>query len=219
MNCRTTLAFIAGFLILASPCWAQTDTTQQDTAVTVAPAPKAPPRFEIIPMGGYVWTTSQSATYLARNGDIDLKNSNFYGIAVDINVLPVMQFRLLYRRQNTEATFKWAGGTDNLGDIAVEYWHVGVVKAVKKTEKAMPFTSITLGGTRYVGDSSDDWKFSVIFGLGAKVYLNERFGLMVTGQMPFTFTSTFVGVGTGGVSLGGSGVLQLDLAAGLIVAI
>jgi hypothetical protein len=210
---------VVGLLIFASPALAQMDTTQQDTAATVAPKPEKAPRFEIIPMGGYVWTTSQSATYTNVGGDVDLKNSNFYGIALDINVMPVMQFRLLYRRQNTEATFKRVGGTDNLGDIAVEYWHVGVVKAVKKTEKAMPFTSFTLGGTRYVGDNRDDWKFSVILGLGAKVYLNDRLGLMVTGQLPFTFTNTFLGIGTGGVSLGGSGVVQLDVAAGVMISI
>jgi len=239
MKCRAALALVAGLLILASPSWAQqepattTDTTgtsdttgtrdaastPASTPATTQPKPKKPHKFEIIPMGGYVWTTSQSATYTNVGGDIDLKNSNYYGIAVDINVMPVMQFRLLYRRQSTEATFKRAGGTDNLGDVAVEYWHLGVVKAVKKTEKAMPYTSFTLGGTRYAGDGGDDWKFSVMLGLGAKIYVSERIGLMVAGHLPFTFTSTWLGVGTGGASLGGTGILQLDVTAGVMIAI
>jgi len=229
MKCKSLLALVAGLLLLASPSWAQqdpaatTDTTGTEvapaTTPTAAPTPKEPHKFEIIPMGGYVWTTSQSATYGALGGDIDFKNSSFYGIALDINVLPIMQFRVLYRRQNTQVTFKQAGGTDDLGDVGVEYWHVGVVKAVKKTPKAMPFTSVTLGGTRYAADSGDEWKFSVMLGVGAKIYVSERIGLMVAGELPFTFTSTFVGIGTGGVSLGGSGILQLDLAAGLMIAI
>ena len=34
---------------------------------------------------------------------------------------------------------------------------------------------------------------------------------------PFTFTSTFPGIGTGGLSIGGSGIVQLDVAAGLMI--
>ena len=82
----------------------------------------------------------------------------------------------------------------------------------------MPFTGLSLGATRYIVDGFDDeWKFSIILSIGAKVYLNERIGLMVSGQMPYTFTDTFVGIGTGGFSLGGYGIAQFDVLAGLII--
>ena len=130
-----------------------------------------------------------------------------------------IQGRLLYRRQDTEATFKSGGTTDNLGDIAIEYWHVGIVKAIKMQDNVMPFTSFSLGGTRYDYEGGDAWKFSVLLGIGAKVYLNDKIGLMVAGQMPFTILDSFIGIGTGGVSLGGTGIAQFDLTAGLIISL
>jgi hypothetical protein len=225
MNWKITLTLIAGLLIFASPSWAQQNTTaQQDTTAqqTTAGAgetksEKKAPRFEIIPMGGYVWTVSEGGTYAGRNGDFDFKSGGYWGIAVDINLRPGLQPRLLYRRQNTEVTFKSAGTTETLGDMAVEYWHVGIVKAVKMQNNVMPFTSFSLGGTRYDTDTEDSWKFSVLLGIGAKVYLNDKIGLMVAGQMPFTITDSFLGIGTGGLSLGGTGIAQFDLTAGLVI--
>jgi len=213
MNWKTTIVLIVGFLILASPVWAQ-----QDSSGTVASKPKQTkaPRIDIIPMGGYVWTLSQSATYNLNSGDIDIKSGAFYGIAFDIYAVPYMQIRLLYRRQDSQLTFKQAGTTNDVGDIAVEYWHIGAIKGIPKG-KVTPFSGLTLGGTRYVTDLEDDWKFSIILSLGAKIHLNEKIGLMVAGQMPFSFTGAFVGVGTGGVSLGGTGIAQFDVAAGLVI--
>ena len=64
---------------------------------------------------------------------------------------------------------------------------------------------------------SDDWKFSIILSLGAKIYVHEKIGFMLAGQMPWTFTDAFLGIGTGGLSIGGSGIVQFDLAAGLMI--
>lgn len=213
MNCKTMLILVVGLLIFSSPALAQ-----QDTSGTVAYKPKQapPPRLDIIPMYGYVWTVSQSATYNLNSGDFDFKSSDFWGIALDIYKIPVMQVRLLYRRQNTQLTFKQAGVIQDLGDVAVEYWHIGAVKGIQKGN-VKPFTAITLGATRYVYDSGDEWKFSLILGLGAKIRLNEKLGIMLSGNMPFTFTNAFLGIGGGGVSVGGTGIVQFDVAAGLMI--
>jgi len=213
------ILFIVAFtlsmiLISSSPTWAQRGSSGTGGFHFEQPTH----RLEIIPMYGYAWTVSQSATYNVYSGDFDLKNSDFWGIAVDVSAKPGVQARLLYRRQDTEMTWKRAGITENLGDIGVEYWHVGAVGGMRNGN-VMPYTSLTLGGTRYIHDTGDTWKFSIILSLGAKVYLNERIGLMVGGQMPFTFTDAFLGIGTGGMSLGGTGIVQLDLVAGLIIAI
>lgn len=214
MNCKTMLVLIVGLLVFSSPAWAQQDTTWTSGS---KPQRATEPRVDIIPMGGYVWTVSQSATYTGFGGDMDIESDGFWGIALDIYKIPVMQVRLLYRRQDSQLVFKRAGGiTEDLGDIAVEYWHIGAVKGIQKGN-VKPFTTLTLGGTRYVFDDGDDWKFSLILGLGAKVHINEKLGLMFTGQMPFTFTSAFLGIGTGGLSIGGSGIVQFDLAAGVVI--
>jgi hypothetical protein len=199
-------------MVFSSPSWAQ-----QGTTGTVASKPKAAaPRLDIIPMGGYVWTLSQSATYNVYSGDVDFKSGEFYGIALDIYKVTFMQVRLLYRRQDTQLTFKRGGISDDLGDVAIEYWHVGGIKGMQKGN-VKPFTGLSLGGTRYAYDGGDDWKFSIILSLGAKIHLNEKIGVMVSGQMPFSFTGAFVGVGTGGVSVGGTGIAQADVTAGLII--
>ena len=213
MNCKTALALVVGLLMFSSPSWAQ-----QDTTGTVASKPKQakPPRVDIIPMGGYVWTVSQSATYNLNSGDIDIKSGGYYGIAFDIYAVPFMQVRLLYRRQDSQLTFKRAGITEDVGDIAVEYWHIGAVKGMQKG-KVKPFTGFSLGGTRYAYDSGDNWYFSILVSLGAKIYLNDRFGIMGSGQMGISFTDAFAGIGTGGVSIGGTGITQFDLTAGLII--
>ena len=212
MNCKTTLILIVGLLIFSSPAWAQQDTTR-----TVARKPKpSAPRLDIIPMGGYVWTISQGAVINGFGGDIDFKSSSFYGIAVDLYAAPGIQGRLLYRRQETKLTFKRLGATTELADVSIDFWHIGVVKGITKG-KVKPFTSFTIGGTRYGFSGESAWKFSAILGLGAKIHINEKLGLMVSGQMPFAFTGAFLGIGTGGVSVGGTGIGQFDVAAGLMI--
>ena len=83
----------------------------------------------------------------------------------------------------------------------------------------MPYGLFSLGGTRYAesGGADDIWKFSVILGLGAKVYMSEKIGLLVQGRMPFTFTGGGIGIGTGGASIVGTGIAQFDIGAGLMI--
>jgi len=178
-------------------------------------------RVEIIPMYGYAWTVSQDATITdqtgtVRTGQLDIKDSGFWGVALDINAHPFAQLRLLYRRQDSELTFKSAGSTESGGDMAVEYLQIGALKGMVKGN-VRPYSGLTLGGTRYSNDIDDAWKFSIILNLGAKIYLNEKIGLMLGGEMPWTFTDAFLGIGTGGLSVGGSGIVQFDLVAGVMI--
>ena len=215
MNFKKTLILVLGLLVIASPLWAQRSRSTQSSGASMDH------RLEIVPLYGYAWTVSQSATITDQNnnirtGDLDIKNSDFWGIAVDINAHPFAQLRLLYRRQDSQLTFKSAGTTDDVGDMSVEYWQIGGIKGMVKGN-VRPYSGLTLGGTRYNTDIGDDWKFSIILSLGAKIYLNERIGLTLGGNMPWTFTDAFLGIGTGGLSVGGSGIVQFDVIGGLIV--
>jgi hypothetical protein len=215
LNIKIALALFAGLLLVASASLAQPDSTAQQSSK--AQRSSTAPRVDIIPMGGYTWTLSQSATYGASVGDIDIKSGGFWGIAADIYAVPYMQIRLLYRRQDSKLTFKRGGGIEeDISDLAVEYWHIGAVKGIRKGN-LLPYSGITLGATRFVTDFEDNWKFSILISLGAKIYVNDRIGLMVAGQMPFSFTGAFVGVGTGGVSIGGTGIAQFDVVGGLVI--
>ena len=87
--------------------------------------------------------------------------------------------------------------------------------------KTMPFGTVSLGGTRLAAGGDDVWKFSMIFGLGVKVYTSPKMGILLQGNWPITFTDTWggvtVGTGGGGVAIGGTGISQLDLGGGLIL--
>jgi len=180
-------------------------------------------KVEITPFGGYVWTVSRSFSDGINRGDLDIKSSGFYGIALDLNVKPGTQLELLYQRQDSDLTFKSGGFKETLTDLAVEYWHIGAVGGIRR-ENVQPFTGLTLGGTRYdfkTAGFEDMWKFSVILQLGAKLYINERIGLRLQGRMPYTFLSGGVGLGcgTGGcyTSVGGTGIAQFDVSAALMI--
>ncbi len=126
--------FAAALLLLAidvTASWAQTRTRGGGT-MTRGRSPQMGHRFEIIPFGGYVWTVSRRITFgiPAQTGDLDIKNSGFWGVEMAFNMRPGAQLTLLYQRQDSELTFKTAGTTRNLGDTAVEYWHIGGIGGV-----------------------------------------------------------------------------------------
>ena len=217
MNFKKALILFAGLLVIASPLLAQ----GTQTSTTPAGQPVVMPhRMDVILMGGYAWTISRNATIYppgqpAVNGDFDIKDSGFWGIAADINVHPFAQLRLLYRRQDSDLTFKSRGTTDS-GPMSVEYLHIGGIKGMVKG-KVRPFGGMTLGGTRFNTDAGDEWKFSMMISLGAKIYMNEKIGIMLGGDLPISFTDAFLGIGTGGLSIGGTGITQLDLVGGIMI--
>jgi hypothetical protein len=155
--------------------------------------------------------------------EIDLDDAAFWGVALDFNISQpyqkTAQLRLLYRREDSDVRFR-SVSVNVSEEAAVEYWHIGGLGGVQRG-KAMPFTTISLGGTRLVSGTDDEWKFSMIFGLGVKVYTSPKVGIMIQGNWPITFTDSWggvtVGTGGAGVAIGGTGVSQLDVGGGLII--
>ncbi|HEX6789919.1 MAG TPA: hypothetical protein VF247_01295, partial [Candidatus Krumholzibacteria bacterium] len=159
-------------------------------------------------------------------GELDFSDAAYYGAALDFNVAPpgsykTAQVRLMYRRSDGDIELTGPGiGQPISVDAAVEYWHIGGVTGIMKGNN-MPFATVTLGGTRLVAGDQDSWKFSMIFGLGVKVYTSPKMGIMIQGNWPITFTDTwggaYVGTGGAGLSIGGTGISQLDVGGGLIL--
>ncbi|HET6350479.1 MAG TPA: hypothetical protein VFH88_15485, partial [Candidatus Krumholzibacteria bacterium] len=158
----------------------------------------------------------------------------YYGGAIDFTVTPPgaykeAQARLMYRRSDGDVQLRGFAQRYDF-PAAIEYWQIGGLTGIKRGN-ALPFATVSLGGSRlivkdgsingvkYTG--SDSWKFSMIFGLGVKVYTSPRVGLMLQANWPITFTDAWGGVyvGTGGASVGisGTGISQLDLGGGLII--
>jgi hypothetical protein len=183
-------------------------------------------QLEITPFGGYMWTFARRVSIpppANKTGDLDVDDSPFWGIEVDVTLHPGAQLALLYSRQDSDLTFKSSGIKNEISGVSVEYFQIGGLGGTKQG-KALPFAMFTLGATRFdykdVPQADDTWKFSIILGFGAKYYVNKRVGLRVQGLMPFTFVSGGGGFacGTGGcyTTVGGSGVAQINVSGGLI---
>jgi hypothetical protein len=109
--------------------------------------------------------------------------------------------------------------------MATEYYHIGGLYEIETGGAAMPFTSMTLGATRFAPDSGlydSEWKFSAALGLGIKIPVGERFGIRFQARMliPFLWASGGLWCGTGGCSVGvggGSSFVQGDVLAGFTI--
>ena len=189
-------------------------------------------KFELHAFGGYAWTFSRSVSGydrdgVWRSGDIDLKDNPYWGLSLDFVLQPgpqVGQLTLLFRTQPTTVTLKERGITEDITDVDVNYYHIGGLGGILRG-KAMPFTMLTLGATQYRFKETgldDEWRFSIMFGLGAKIYASEKLGLKIQGTLPFTFFNSWFGgyCGTGGCGMGlsGSGLTQIDVGGGLFLA-
>lgn len=186
------------------------------------------PRMELIPMVGYAWTMGMDVYANGYPGELDFSDEMYYGGALDITMSPpgsvkVAQVRLMYRRSDGEVQLtgnNFFGDDVVAADASVEYWQIGGITGIDKG-KSMPFAMVTLGGTRLAARDTDTWKFSMIFGLGVKVYTSPKMGILIQGNWPITFTDTwggaYVGTGGAGLSIGGTGISQLDVGGGLIL--
>lgn len=226
---RVLLSMTALLMLSAAVASAQNTTR---TTSTMYSQPES--RIELIGLAGYAWTMGMDVFIGNQLGELDFSDEVYYGGALDYTVSPpgsmkIAQVRLLYRREDGQLE---ARGITNrfTTDGSVEYLHIGGVTGVNKG-KTMPFATVSLGATRFAVEDldqgslhvqgSDSWKFSMIFGLGVKVYTSDRIGIMIEGDWPITFTDAWggVSVGTGGVSAGisGTGVSQLSAGGGLII--
>jgi len=204
-------------------CAASIASAQYSTPTRSQSAASAPHKADIILMGGYAWTMSMDVYLGLTAGELDMEDAPYWGVALDYNLSPgaykTAQLRLLYRREDADVTFR-SLSVSGSESAALEYWHIGGLGGVQRG-KALPFFALTLGGTRLVLDNDDEWKFSMIFGLGVKVYASPRVGLLLQGNWPITITDSWggvtVGTGGAGVALGGTGISQLDLGGGLII--
>ncbi len=103
-------------------------------------------------------------------------------------------------------------------DASVEYFQIGGVGEMPKSEKVIPFGLFSLGATRFaqqnVGQGeinyADVWRFSITAGLGVKILASERFGLRLQARalMPIDFAGVGIFCGMGGCSGGVGGAIQ-----------
>ena len=223
MKSRAVVLACLIVIVAAMPSWAQS--RRPAGALSGGGSQQQQHRIEILGYAGYLWSDAIDVSYGSTYGEADIESGEIWGIEADINVRPGAQLVLLYNRQDSKLTYERQAGLPPLEeDIAIEYWHIGGMGGVQRGN-IMPFTMFTLGGTRIIpkfeGATEDEWRFSILLGLGAKIYVNERMGLRVQGRLPWTIINNggAVACGSGGcyTMLGGSGIIQADVSAGLFI--
>ena len=153
------------------------------------------PRFEIGAFGGGAWTDSRETIISALGGlstvQADVDDSGMWGITADFNTPRGSQAEIFYQRQDSKLKVKSGGSVILETDAAVEYIQAGGLGGYRQGN-VRPYGSLTLGATHFTFDNpdvEDEWDFSMIFGFGAKVYLqNEKLGVRMDGRFPWTFT-------------------------------
>ncbi|MEJ2720918.1 MAG: hypothetical protein P8181_07225 [bacterium] len=182
-------------------------------------------KFEVIPYFGGVWSRGRDVLYGGRVGTLRTDSAVMGGVAVDYRLATQYTWlEFLYSRENTKMKFELAEQTEDIGDVGIEYYQIGGVFGVER-KHAVWYTVFSLGATRYAGKetlSGDEWRFSIGFGLGAKYYFNERIGLRIQFQGPYTFTggdqTEFICLADECVKNGGGrGLWQFNTSVGLIV--
>ena len=196
------------------------------SAVDVGSQTPSGHRFEITPYAGGVWSRGYDVLLGGQKGNLGTEASAMWGVAVGYSLSDSLaQIEVLYNRQDTEMTAEFAGDKTKIDDVSVEYLQVGGLLGVERN-RVVWFTGFSLGTTRLrispaEGSGSDEWRFSIIFGFGAKYYFNDRIGLRAQVRAPYMFvedTASFI-CGEGGClkSGGGRGIWQFDLSLGLAV--
>ena len=180
---------------------------------------------EITPLGGWQFGGGVST----RDGELDIQGAPSFGIAVDIQVRGDMgQVELVYSRQQTELDLRdqATGVRTTLFDMTVQYLQAGGLFQVRRG-RTYPFVTLTLGATNFNPDGpgvSSEWRFSGIFGAGAKVFLSDQIGVRLQSRLLFTSMDTGSSLfcsQPGGCSVGlyGAAMAQAEFTAGLIFAL
>jgi Outer membrane protein beta-barrel domain len=179
---------------------------------------------ELFGFGGYMTYSSIAV----REGDLQFTDGANYGFGLDVEIQRGVMVELNYTHQQTAARLKRFNGLNEpLFDMNTHYFQIGALYEFRKSrkQKAFPYTLATLGATLFDAKDaslSDEWRFSVAFGVGGKFYLSEKFGLRLQTRllMPLTFSGGGMWCGTGGCSVGvgaWTSLVQFDFTAGVFV--
>jgi len=187
--------------------------------------------YEVTPMVGYTFNGEADNGY----GSYDLANTLVYGARLDVQVTDFAYFELSVRRMDPEVKYVSAAGNEsNTFNSGTAHYMVGFVREFLPG-KIKPYGIISAGTSRYwykekdgVDENYRQWFFSTEFGLGAKMFFNDNFGLRlqasVTTPWDFAGGGMYWGIGTGGAGASGGmtfgiPVAHWDLSAGLIIRI
>jgi hypothetical protein len=184
--------------------------------------------YEVTPIIGYTLSGKVDNGY----GSYDISNTLLYGGRIDVQLTDFSYINLSVRRNDPTVSYTNYKENQNT-EFKSGQTHYMVGYLYEFTEKKIrPYATISMGTSRYWTKENvldyRKWFFSTEFGVGAKMFFSDHFGLRaqasVTTPWDFAGGGMWWGIGTGGV--GGSAGLTFgvplahwDLSAGLIIRI
>ena len=184
---------------------------------------KSKSSLQVSPYTGYV----VGGKIRVSTGDLSVNDSQNYGIFVEFPVQRQVNAEFYYSYQPTYMNF-WHlrdGTTEKLFDMDVHYFMLSGHYEYPTSNNIIWFGSFGLGASIFSPKNtieySDEWRFTVNLGGGAKIFFSDIIGIRLQALMNIPIqwggTGFYFGSGGGGLSVGGgSTFVQGNFLAGLV---
>jgi hypothetical protein len=152
--------------------------------------------FELTPFGGYRYGgTLYASESDLFNYDADIASSANFGVNFGIPIVDNgMKLELMVNRQDTH--FKAGSGLFepnlNLGDVAITYYHGGLMIPFGDPRNVTPFVVVSAGVANLdpdIAGVSAENRFSASAGIGVKVPINRNLAFRVEARGYYTSVS------------------------------
>lgn len=178
---------------------------------------------EISGMGGYQF----GGQIETSSGDIEMNDGLGYIAEIEfpLKFKTGTSLMLMWGMHPTNIQWDSPTGKVDLGDLTAHYWHGGLLYNLRTDNPDLvPFTQVGLGATQLNPENGESMtKFSFAMGAGLKYAVNPKVKIRLQGEIYATMLTSdaWVGVGTGGASigLGGNALLQGALMGGVTFAL
>ena len=185
-------------------------------------------QIEITPFGGYFYSTNINF----YQGTLKIYDGGAYGGHIGVHTVKNNIIEFTYIGNTTSAEWRpYSGFSDYLKNnfkISSNYFLLGTAQDIPLDGNVTGFGSVKVGAGYFKALENyidDVWRFSVSFGIGAKIFFTDRVGLRIQANMNlplyFNGVGAYCGVGSTGSNCGlsmhsTSAILQGDISTGLI---
>ncbi len=181
----------------------------------------AQPTVDLTPFIGYRWggTIDESSSNVFGS-DLSVADSGSYGAILGFGLGPNFQIELSASRQQSEleASLGLFDPETPIGDIDVSYYQAGVSWEFGRDVR--PFAGLSLGAAVLdpdLPDTSSETRLAGTFFGGFKLHLTDRIGVRLEGKMLWVALENDDRCNYCDYYESGEGMLQGEVAAGLII--
>ncbi len=185
-------------------------------------------QIEITPFGGYFYSTNINF----YQGVMKIYDGGAYGGHIGVHTVKNNIVEFTYIGNKTSAEWRPYSGFSDYPrrdiEISSNYFLLGTAQDIPLNGNVTGFGTIKAGAGYFKaleGGIEDIWRFSVAFGIGAKIFFTDRIGLRIQANMNlplyFNGVGAYCGIGSGGSNCGlsmnsTSAILQGDISTGII---